>query len=342
MEYTALQISQLLNGTVEGNPDVKVSSISKIEEGQEGSISFLANPKYTPYIYSSKASIVIVNRDFVPERPLALVLIRVENPYSSFAALLEHYNKAIDRKFGVSEKACIDSSAQIASHCYIGEFVFIGANVIIGQGSKIYPFTYIGDNSVIGENNILYQHVTLYHETVIGNECIFHSGVVIGSDGFGFAPSKDGSYIKVPQTGNVIIEDHVEVGANTTIDRATLGSTIIRKGVKLDNHIQIAHNVEIGENTGIAALTGIAGSTKIGKNCLIGGQVGITGHLIIGDNVMIGAKSGVITNLKDGSRVIGGPAVDAVQFKKQVIIINKLPELYRRIQTLLNRQELNK
>ena len=342
MEYTALQISQLLNGTVEGNPEVTVSRISKIEEGQEGSISFLANPKYTPYIYSSKASIIIVNKDFIPEKLLTPVLIRVENAYSSFALLLDHYSKTVQQKNGISGEAHIDTSARIADHCYIGEFVFIGANVIIGENSKVYPFTYVGDNTVIGENNILYQHVILYHDTVIGNNCIFHSGVVIGSDGFGFAPGKDGSYKKVPQTGNVIIEDDVEIGANTTIDRATIGSTIIRRGVKLDNHIQVAHNVEIGENTGIAAQTGIAGSTKIGKNCMIGGQVGITGHLIIGDNVMIGAKSGVITNIKDGSKMIGGPVVDAMQYKKQVIVIRKLPELYRRIEALLNKLERNK
>ena len=337
MEFSALQIAQLLRGEVEGDQDVKVSSISRIEEGTEGSISFLANLKYTHYIYTSNASVVIVNRDFVPEKPLSAVLIRVDDAYKAFAELLEYYSKMTVTRSGLSAKAHVCSSAKVGENCYIGEFAFIGENVVIGNNTKVYPHASIGDNSVIGENNIIYQNVSVYHETVTGNNCIFHSGVVIGSDGFGFAPDKDGTYKKIPQTGNVVIEDDVEVGANTTIDRATIGSTIIRKGVKLDNLIQIAHNVEIGENTAIAAQTGISGSTKIGKNCMIGGQVGITGHLVIGNNVMIGAQSGVINNINDGERVIGGPAINAMRFKKQVYVVSKLTDMYKSIEALLGK-----
>jgi UDP-3-O-[3-hydroxymyristoyl] glucosamine N-acyltransferase len=335
MKFSAKQIAELLNGEIEGNPKVEVNKLSKIEEGKKGSLSFLANPKYTHFIYSTAATIIIVNKDFMAEQPVKSTLIRVEDAYKSFAKLLEIYNQIKLNKTGISEKASIADNAVIGKNVYIGDFVFIGENVEIADNAKIYPQTFIGDNNSIGENTILYSGVKIYSDNVIGNNCTFHSGVVIGADGFGFTPNNDNNLMKVPQIGNVIIEDNVEIGANTTIDRATLGSTIIRKGAKLDNLIQIAHNVEIGENTIIISQTGVAGSTKIGKNCLIGGQVGIIGHLKIADNVKIAAQSGVASNvLEEGTTIQGSPSYTQMDYKKSYIYFRKFPSIIKRLEDL--------
>jgi len=313
---------------------IDVNSLSKIEEAKPGSLSFLANPKYTAYIYETQASIVIVNDDFKPTEEIKTTLIRVKDAYTAFSQLLEMYNQVKLNKSGISKQAAIASSAKIGENVYIGEFAVIGENAVIGDNSKIYPQSYIGDNCQMGEDTTLFSGVKIYSDCVIGSHCTFHSGVIIGADGFGFAPQADNNYKKVAQIGNVIIEDYVEVGANTTIDRATLGSTIIRKGVKLDNLIQIAHNVEIGENTVMAAHTGISGSTKIGKNCMIGGQVGMSGHITIGDNVKVGAQAGIISNVKDNETIIGSPAMDIRAFMKSSIYFKKLPELAKQINAL--------
>jgi len=285
MEFTAQQIAELLQGTVEGNPDIKVSRLAKIEEGEPGSLTFLANPAYAPFIYTTNASIVITNRDFIPEKEITATVIRVENAYQCFAKLLDVYNTIRRNKTGIESNAFIDPSATVGEDIYAGAFCYVGKEVKLGDRVKIYPNVYIGDNCIIGDDTTLFPGVKIYSDCIIGKQVTVHSGVVIGGDGFGFQPNSENNYQKVAQIGNVIIEDHVEIGSNSTIDRATLGSTIIRKGVKLDNLIQIAHNVEIGENTVIAAQTGVAGSTKIGKNCMIGGQVGIVGHIQIADGV---------------------------------------------------------
>ncbi len=334
MIFTARQIAGILNGTVDGNPDAQVSKVSKIEEGEAGSLSFLANPKYTDYIYTTEASAVIVSKDFQPLKKINTTLIRVDDAYQSFAKLLEYYNKLNKDKRGRDEQSYVSPSATIGENVYIGAFVYVGDNAVIGNAVKLYPGTYIGDDVKVGNNTTLFQGVKVYHGCVIGNDCTLHAGVVIGGDGFGFAPNAENNYSKVPQIGNVVIEDKVEIGANTAIDRATLGSTIIRKGVKLDNLIQIAHNVEIGENTVIAAQTGVAGSTKIGKNCMIGGQVGIIGHLTIGDNVKIAAQSGIGTDLKDGEIVQGSPAFGVGEYKRSYVVFRKLPELNAKIAEL--------
>lgn len=335
MEFTARQIADLLKGKVEGNPEVKVSSLSKIEEGTPGSLSFLANPKYTPYIYGSQASIVIVDDSFQPEQKVNSTLIRVENAYSSFVRLLEIYNQIRRDKSGKEEPVFVAASAQIGENCYLGAFSYIGENVRIGKNVKIWPQVFIGDNVTIGDNSTLFSGVKVYSDCVIGKDCTLHTGTVIGADGFGFAPNSANQYNKVAQIGNVIIEDNVEIGANTTVDRATLGSTIIRKGVKLDNLIQIAHNVEIGENTVIAAQTGVAGSTKIGKDCMIGGQVGIVGHITIADKVKIAAQSGIGTSIiTEGEIVQGSPAFNIGDYKRTYVVFRKLPDLEKRIQEL--------
>ena len=334
MKFTARQIADVIQGRIEGDPEVTVSRLSKIEEGEPGTISFLANPKYTHYIYSTGASVVIVNDSFRPEHPLDCTLIRVEDAYSAFARLLEVYNQIKSDKRGISPHASIAASTTIGEGAYVGEFSCIGENVKIGANVRIHPQVFIGDNAVIGDNTTLHPGVRVYSDIIIGNNCTVHSGVVIGSDGFGFAPQSDNNYKKIAQIGNVIIEDDVEIGANTTIDRATLGSTIIRRGVKLDNLIQIAHNVEIGENTVIAAQTGISGSTKIGRNCMIAGQVGITGHLVIGNEVKIGAQSGISTNLKDGTTVLGSPAFDIVKYRKSYVLFRNLPGIADRLNEL--------
>lgn len=336
MKFSAKQIAELLGGKVDGDEQAEVSKLSKIEEGKPGSLSFLANPKYTQYIYSTKASVVIVNNDFVPDQKISATLIRVDDAYQSFAKLLEIYNQIKLNKAGISDKAHVAKSAQIGKNVYLGEFAVIGENAEIGDNVKIYPQSYIGDNTTVGENTLIYAGVRIYSDNVIGKNVTIHSGVIIGSDGFGFAQQKgDNNYMKVSQIGNVIIEDFVEIGSNTTIDRATLGSTIIRKGAKLDNLIQIAHNVEVGENTVIVAQSGIAGSTKIGKNCMIGGQVGIVGHLRIADNVKIAAQSGIGKSiLEDGAIVQGSPAYDLHEYQKSYIYYKKLPSIVSRIDEL--------
>ncbi|MDO5106203.1 UDP-3-O-(3-hydroxymyristoyl)glucosamine N-acyltransferase [Capnocytophaga sp.] len=330
MKFTALQIANVLCGEVEGNPDVEVYKLSKIEEGEQGSITFLANPKYKNHIYTTKASVAIVNKTFEAESPLSVTLVRVDDAYSAFSKLLEYYNQIKLNKKGIENPVFISESAKIGEDVYIGAFSYIGENVVVGNNVKIYPNTYIGDNVTIGDNTTLFAGCKIYSETVVGKHCTFHAGVILGADGFGFAPVQEGFYNKVPQIGNVIIEDYVDIGAGSTIDRATLGSTIIRKGVKLDNQIQIAHNVEVGKNTVIAAQTGIAGSTKIGENCMIGGQVGIVGHLTIGNRVKIQAQSGVIRNVEDDEMLQGAPAIGYSDYNKSYVIFKKLPSLMKR------------
>jgi UDP-3-O-[3-hydroxymyristoyl] glucosamine N-acyltransferase len=334
MKFTAEQIAGILEGEVVGNPNAEVFKLSKIEEGSEGSLTFLANPKYNNYIYTTKATVTIVNNSFVVDQEITTTLIRVEDAYQAFSKLLEYYNQVKLMKSGIEQPSVISENVTYGENLYLGSFCYIGKNVVIGENVKIYPNSFIGDNVTIGDNCVLFAGARVYSETVIGDNCTIHSGTIIGSDGFGFAPQEDGSYKKVPQIGNVILEDNVEVGACTTIDRATLGSTIIRKGVKLDNQIQIAHNVEIGENTVIAAQTGIAGSTKIGKNCVIGGQVGLSGHLTIGDNVKIQAQSGITKSLKDNDVVQGSPAFGYTDFSKSFVHFKNLPKIVSEVEQL--------
>ena len=337
MKFTAAQIAGILEGEVVGNPEAEVFKLSKIEEGTEGSLTFLANPKYTNYIYSTKATVTIVNSTFEPEQEITTTLIKVEDAYKSFSKLLEYYNQVKLMKSGIEQPSVISDGVTYGSDLYLGSFCYVGKNVTIGKNVKIYPNSFIGDNVTIGDDCVFFAGVRIYSETVICNRCTIHSGTIIGSDGFGFAPQDDGTYVKVPQIGNVIIEDDVEIGACTTVDRATLGSTIIRKGVKLDNHIQVAHNVEIGENTVIAAQTGIAGTTKIGKNCLIGGQVGFAGHLVIGDGVKIQAQSGIGKNLEAGEVVQGSPAFNYGDFAKSFVHFRNLPKIVTDLEELKNK-----
>ena len=339
MEFKALNIADYLHGTVDGDENVSISNISKIEDGKPGTLAFLANPKYEKYLYNTEASVVLVNNDFVPERPVKCTLIRVADAYEAFASLLDLYQQATVRKVGIEQPAFVDPSASVGKEIYLGAFAYIGSNSRVGNKTSIYPQVFIGSNVQIGDNTIIYAGAKIYDNTLIGSNCIIHAGAVIGSDGFGFAPTPDGSYKKIPQVGNVVIEDDVEIGANTTIDCSTMGSTIIHKGVKLDNLIQIAHNCEIGENTVIAALTGIAGSTKIGKNCMFGGQVGIVGHLTIGDHVRIGGMAGVSNNIKDGRVVLGAPAMDHEQALKVYVVYRRLPELRDQVADLQKKIE---
>ncbi|GGG98053.1 UDP-3-O-acylglucosamine N-acyltransferase [Polaribacter pacificus] len=334
MKFTAQQIADLIEGDIVGNPDEEVSTLSKIEEGIKGSLTFLSNPKYNSFLYTTNASITIVNRSFVPEKEITTTLIQVEDAYNAFSKLLGFYNEVKNTKTGREEPYYFSKTAQIGSDEYIGAFSHVGENVIIGNHVKIHPNVTIGDNVVIGDYCTLYPGVKIYSETQIGNYCVFHAGVIIGSDGFGFAPNNSGSFDKIPQIGNVIIEDHVDVGAGTTIDRATMGSTIIRKGVKLDNQIQIAHNVEIGNNTVIAAQTGVAGSTKIGSNCMIGGQVGVVGHITIGNNVKVQAQSGITKSVPDNEVIQGTPAFSYNDFNKSYIYFRKLPQLVTKVNNL--------
>jgi UDP-3-O-[3-hydroxymyristoyl] glucosamine N-acyltransferase len=337
MQFSAEQIAAMLQGIVEGDSSIAVSGLSKIEDGRPGTLTFLANPKYTEYIYTTGASIAIVGNDFKVEKdlPTTLTLIRVADPYACFAKLLEAYHQLRQPKATVSSKAHIEDSAKLEENVYVGEFAYVGEGARIGKGARIYPNSYVGPYTTIGENSVLFSGVRVYNDCVIGANCTLHSGVIIGSDGFGFAPNSENNYQKVPQIGNVIIEDHVEVGSNTTIDRATLGSTIIRKGVKLDNLIQIAHNVEIGENTVIAAQTGIAGSTRIGSNCMIGGQVGIVGHITIADGTKIAAQSGIASAITEPNTIVqGSPAFGIMDYKKSYLGFMKLPELMRQVAQL--------
>ncbi len=334
MKFTAAQISEILDGEIEGNPDIEVFELSKIEEGKIGSLTFLSNPKYTPYLYETEASIVIINKNFILDRETTITLIRVEDSYKAFSRLLAFYNNLKLDKSGIETYSVIDKTASVGKNLYLGSHAYVGVNVKLGNNVKIYPNVFIGDNTIIGNNTIVFAGAKIYSESKIGNNCIIHSGAIIGSDGFGFAPDKVGVYSKIPQIGNVVLEDFVDVGANTTIDRATLGSTIIRKGVKLDNQIQIAHNVEVGENTVIAAQTGVAGSTKIGKSCQIGGQVGFAGHLIIGDFVKIQAQSGIGRNLKDNEVVQGSPALPYNDFYKSYVHFKNLNKLADKVDFL--------
>lgn len=334
MEFTAQQIAEYLNGEVVGNPEVTVNTLSKIEEGTPGSLSFLANPKYSQYIYDTKASIVIISKEFEAEAEIAATLVRVDDAYGAFASLLKMYNQVKHQKTGVEQPSFIAESAAVGEETYVGAFAYLGENVKVGNGTKIYPHVFLGDNVEIGENCLILPGVKIYADCKVGSEVTIHAGTVIGSDGFGFAPNSENSYDKVAQIGNVIIEDHVEIGSNASIDRATLGSTIIRKGVKLDNLIQIAHNVEIGENTVIASQSGVAGSTKLGKNAMIGGQVGVIGHLNIGDNVKIAAQSGIGKDLKDNEVVQGSPAFGYGDYQKSYVHFRKLPQLAKDIHNI--------
>jgi UDP-3-O-[3-hydroxymyristoyl] glucosamine N-acyltransferase len=334
VKFTAQQIAGILEGDVVGNPNEEVSKLSKIEEGFKGSLTFLSNPKYTPFIYSTKASITIVNKTFVPENDIKTTMIKVEDAYLAFSKILEYYNSVKLTKLGIEQPSFISESSSYGDNVYIGAFSYIGENVKIGHNVKIFPNSYIGDNTVIGNNTIIFSGAKIYSETLIGNGCVINSGVIIGADGFGFAPNENGGYNKIPQIGNVIIEDFVDIGAATTIDRATLGSTIIREGVKLDNQIQIAHNVEIGKNTVIAAQTGIAGSTKIGNHCQIGGQVGIAGHITIGNNVKIQAQSGIARNVSDNEVLQGSPAIALTDYNKSYVHFKNLPKIVKNINDL--------
>ena len=331
MKFTAKQIAGILEGDIIGNPNVEVSRLSKIEEGTIGSLTFLANPKYKSFIYSTQASIAIVNRDFKPEQDISTTLIKVDDAYKSFSKLLEYYNQIKLNKIGIEQPSFISDSAEIGKEVYIGAFTYVGDNVSIGNGVKIFPNSYIGNNVSLGNDTMVFAGSKIYSDCTIGNNCVVNSGVIIGADGFGFVPNEDGEYNKVPQIGNVIIEDYVDIGAGTTIDRATLGSTVIRRGVKLDNQIQIAHNVEIGRNTVIAAQSGIAGSTKIGENCQIGGQVGIVGHISIGNNVRIQAQSGIGRNVKDNEVIQGSPALNYGDFNKSYVHFKNLPKTIKRL-----------
>ncbi len=333
MTFTAQQIADFLKGDIIGNPDVEVDNFAKIEEGKPRTIAFLSNPKYTHYIYETKADIVLVNNDFTPEKAVSATLIKVPDAYAALASLLDLVNSLAPKKTGIEEMSFVSPTAKLGENVYVGAFAYIGENVQVGENVKIYPQAYIGDNVRIGNDVTIYAGVKIYHSCVIGDNCILHAGAVIGADGFGFS-KQEGIYHKIQQIGNVLLEDDVEIGANTTIDRAVMGSTIIHRGVKLDNLIQVAHNCEIGKNTVMAAQVGIAGSTKIGESCVLGGQVGIGGHITIGSHSQIGAQSGIISNTPEGSEVMGSPAYSIKNYFKSSIIIPKLPDMYRQINAL--------
>jgi len=337
MQFTAKQISEFLNGTIEGDENVKVGELSKIENGTVGSLSFLSNPKYESYLYTTSASVVIVSKDFVATQPFTSTLVRVQDPYSAFSVLLEKYNEALNfdgGKSGIDEPSFIHPTAKIGKNVFIGAFCSIEENVVIGDNTKIYTQIYIGKDSVIGANATIFPGVKIYNRTQIGDRVMIHSNAVIGSDGFGFAPQKDGTYNKIAQIGNVVIEDDVEIGANTTIDRATMGSTFIRKGAKLDNLIQIAHNVDVGAHAVVAAQTGISGSTRLGDNSVIGGQVGIAGHLNLGKGTQIGAQAGINFDTEENKQWHGSPAQPLKEWMRATVIFKKLPEVDKRIRDL--------
>lgn len=336
MEFTAKQIAELINGKIEGDPDVAVSSFGKLEEAGEGQLAFLANPKYEEFLYTTRASIIIINASLKVEQKLDATLIRVPDAYSSFAVILTAYSEmAKSNLSGIQQPSFISESAKLGENVFVGAFTFIGNNVIIGNNVKLYPQVYLGDNVIIGDNTVVYPGVKIYNDCVVGKHVCIHAGCVIGGDGFGFAPQSDGSFKKIPQIGTVIIEDKVEIGANTTIDRATIGSTIIKEGAKLDNLIQIAHNVEVGMNTVIAAQSGVSGSTKVGNNVMIGGQAGIVGHIQIADGTKINAQSGVSKSIKiPNTAVTGSPAYDYGHALRSQILSRNLPELEKRIKQL--------
>ncbi|MBR2475436.1 MAG: UDP-3-O-(3-hydroxymyristoyl)glucosamine N-acyltransferase [Bacteroidaceae bacterium] len=334
MEFSVEQIASFLHGEIVGDASIKVNNLSKIDDGKAGTLSFLANSKYTHCIYTTEASAVLVRRDFIPEQEVKTTLIKVDDPYACLALLLNMVDQATrPQKSGIEENVFVADSATLGENLYIGAFSYISNNASVGSNSKIYPQCYIGDNVKIGTNCIIYPGVKIYHNCEIGNNVIIHAGCVIGSDGFGFAP-QNGEYMKIAQIGNVAVEDNVEIGANTTIDRATMGSTIIRRGAKLDNLIQVAHNVEIGESTVMATQVGVAGSTKVGKQCMIGGQVGFAGHITIGDRVNIGAQSGIPNSVESNSNLLGYPAVPAKEFARQVVLTKRLPEINATIREL--------
>ncbi|MBR6273011.1 MAG: UDP-3-O-(3-hydroxymyristoyl)glucosamine N-acyltransferase [Bacteroidales bacterium] len=335
MKFTASQIAALLGGTVDGDPNTELWNVAKIEEGAPGMLSFLANPKYTPYIYETQSSAVIVNDSFVPEKPVAATLIRVQDAYASFGKLLSFYDQMTQQKEGISSLAFVSASAQCGDNLYLGEFAFIGEHARIGNDVKIYPQVYVGDGCVVGDGTTLYPGVKLYRNTVVGKRCILHAGAVIGADGFGFAPQEDGHYEKIPQVGNVLIDDDVEIGANTTIDRSTMGSTRIHKGVKLDNLVHLAHNVEVGENSALAAQVGVSGSTHLGKNCVVGGQSGFVGHLHIADGSKFGGQCGVMGDIKvENQEFMGTP----IQPLRQYLVANArfrhIDEMARKLDAL--------
>src|SRR5512133_2856692 len=335
MEFTAAMIAGLLKGTVEGNPETLLNTIAKIEEGREGALSFLANPKYEPYIYTTGSSAVLVRNDFRPARAGKATLISVADPYQSIAILLSMYEQAKPAKKGIHPTAAIDPGATVGNDVYIGAFACIEANAVVGDGCSVYPYVFIGEGARLGKNCTVYAGVKIYKECVVGNNCILHAGAVIGADGFGFAPVADNNYMKIPQIGNVVLEDNVEIGANTCVDRATMRSTRLRCGVKLDNLVQIGHNAEIGENTVIAALSGVAGSAKVGKNCMIGGQVGIVGHITVADGCKIGAQTGIIGNIKEeNASLLGFPAMDGKQFLRSFAYFTRLGDLNKKVDEL--------
>ncbi len=334
MEYSAQAIASLLNGEIIGDPNISIKEFAKIEEAKKGNLTFLANPKYLKYLDSTEASIVLISRELLPSKKVKPTLIVVDDAYKALAVLLEFYQKMSHTRKGKEKNAFIHKTAKIGEDVYVGAFAYISENVLIGDRVQIYPHVYIGENVVIGEGTVIYPGVKIYNDTKIGKNCIIHAGTVIGSDGFGFVPQEDGTFKKIAQIGNVIIEDDVEIGANCTIDRATMGSTILRKGVKLDNLIQVAHNVEIGENTALAAQVGIAGSTKIGKNNMVGGQAGFAGHLKVGNNVKIGAKTGVTKDIKDNQTIIGQPGMPASEFSRNFAVFKQLARLYQEFNEL--------
>lgn len=334
LSFSAQQIADILNGVVEGDPNVKVGSFSKIEEGKPGTLTFLANPKYSHFLYTTEATIVLVNSDFVPEKPVQTTLIKVANAYLALAILMDVVDKAMTPvKKGIEPNSFVAEDASLGEDVYVASFAYVSSKAVIGKNVKIYPHVYIGENVTVGDDTTLYSGVKIYPNARIGKNCIIHSGAVIGSDGFGFA-MENGTYRKIPQMGIVIVEDDVEIGANTTIDRAVMDATILRKGVKLDNLIQIAHNVEVGENTAMASQVGVSGSTKIGKNCIFGGQAGLAGHIVIGDNTSIGAQSGVIGDVKPDSKVIGSPVIPVRDFFRSSAVFSKLPDMYKQLAQL--------
>lgn len=335
MQFSATQIAMMIGGKVEGNPDAAVASFGKIEEAQAGQLAFLANPKYEEYLYSTNASIIIVNDTLELKQPVTATLIKVADAYTSFAVLLDKYQQIQRQQLsGIQQPVYIDATAKIGDNVFIGAFAYLGEKVIVANGAKIYPNAYIGNNVIIGENAVIHPGVKIYHDCVIGKNVVIHAGTIIGSDGFGFAPQADGTFKKIPQIGNVIIEDDVEIGANSTIDRATMGSTLIKSGAKLDNLLQIGHNAEIGNNTIIAAQSGISGSTKVGNSVMIGGQAGVVGHITIGDGAKINAQSGVSKSIEPGKTVTGSPAFDFTAALRSQATSRKLPELEKRIKQL--------
>lgn len=341
MNFSAKQIAELVEGEVVGNPDVEISNVSKIEEGKPGTISFLSNTKYTKYIYDTEASVVIVNNDFIPDEPVKCTLIKVEDAYSSVAKLMRMYTEMMPKKTGIEQPSFISESATVGDFAYVGAFAYIGDNVTIGDNVSIYPNTYIGDNVTIGDNCTLYAGVKIYKDCKVGNNCILHAGAVVGSDGFGFAPNQNNEFDKIPQLGNVVIEDNCEIGANTTIDRATMGSTLIQQGVKLDNLVQVAHNVVFGKNTVMAALSGVAGSSKIGENCMFGGHTAVAGHLTVANRTNVAGISGVSGNVKkEGTVIKGSAAFDLRSFNRSYVNFKRLPEMAEELKSL--KEEIKK